>query len=161
MALAPALPDTRLVLDTCTLTDWRYQRLATRQRIIDYTGEHGEAPALTSVTVFEALHGFEKKSPESRGLTERDSADRRATQLLIEQAAEIVPFDSRAAGIAAYIFPRLSQSQRNRHWCDLFIAATAMAHGYGVATSDQADFELIGATLSNNHPVPYLAIWKA
>jgi predicted nucleic acid-binding protein len=161
MAFAAALPDTRLVLDTCTLTDWRYQRPATRRRIGDYIREHGEAPALTSTTVFEALHGFERKFNRLGGLTERDQADLAATRSLIEQAAEVASFDERAAEIAAYIFPRLSQSQRNRHWCDLFIVSTALAHGYGVAASDQEDFELIAALLSSKHPVLYLAVWKA
>ena len=105
MAFAAALPGTRLVLDTCTLTDWRYQRPSTVQKVIDYTREQGEAPALTAVTVFEALHGFEKKSRGSSGLTERDRSDLRALQSLIEQSAEIAPFDARAAEICRLHFP--------------------------------------------------------
>jgi predicted nucleic acid-binding protein len=159
MPFAKALPDTRLILDTCTLTDWRYKKPAICQRINDYIRGHGQAPALSSVTVFEALQGFEKKFYDQGGIAERDRDDLAATQLLISQAAEVVAFDDRAAGIAAYIFPRLTQSERNRHWQDVFIAATAIANGYGVATADRG-FELIGSKLSIDHPALYLAIWK-
>ncbi|HEY6331962.1 MAG TPA: hypothetical protein VI756_21720 [Blastocatellia bacterium] len=100
MAFAAALPGTRLVLDTCTLTNWRYRRSATRQKIIEYTREQGEAPALTSLTVFEALQGFEKKSRGSGGLTERDRSDLRALRSLIDQSAGIAPFDAPAAELA-------------------------------------------------------------
>ena len=79
----------------------------------------------------------------------------------IEQSSAVLPFDERAAGIAAYVFPRLTKAERDKNWYDVLIAATALAHGYGVATSDRPDFELIGRTLSDEQPLLYLAIWKA
>lgn len=40
-------------------------------------------------------------------------------------------FNQDAAKIAAaYIFPRLLQKERNQHWTDVFITATALAHDY-------------------------------
>jgi hypothetical protein len=37
----------------------------------------------------------------------------------------------------------------------------ALAYGYGVATRNQRDFELIGRHLPPYAPVLYLAIWKS
>jgi len=162
MAFAIALPETPLVLDTCVLTDWRYAKPAIRQQIVDYTYKHnGIAPALASMTVFEVLHGLEKEFLKPGRPTERDNADLLKTRAFIEQSSAILPFDERAAGIAAYVFPRTTKSERDKNWYDVLIAATALAHGYGVATSDRTDFELIGRHLSDDHPLLYLAIWKA
>ncbi len=76
------------------------------------------------------------------------------------QTCGVLDFDERAASIAAHIFPRLSQSQRNRHWRDILIAATALAHGCGVATRNKDDFELIGRDLPSHSRILHLAIWK-
>ena len=73
----------------------------------------------------------------------------------------VLDFNQLAANIAAYIFARLSKSQRNKHWCDVFIVATALAHGYGVATRNQRDFEMIGQHPPPSAPILYLAIWKS
>lgn len=43
---------------------------------------------------------------------------------------------------------------------DVFIAATSLAPGYGVATRNQRDFELIGQHLPPEMPNLSLAIWK-
>jgi predicted nucleic acid-binding protein len=58
------------------------------------------------------------------------------------------------------VFARLSRAQRSRHWCDVFISATALSHGHGLATRNQADFALIAGYLPSSHPVLRLANWK-
>jgi predicted nucleic acid-binding protein len=63
--------------------------------------------------------------------------------------------------IASHIIARLSARARNRNWADVFIVATTLAHGYGVATRNQSDFELIGRHLPSSAPDLYLAIWKS
>jgi len=162
MGFASALPETPLLLDTCILTGWRYSKPAIHRQIDDYIFRHeGLAPALASITVFEVLHGFEKEFLKPGRSSEQDNTDLRRTKDFIEQSAAVLPFDEVAAGIAAYVFPRLTNSERSKNWSDVLIAATALAHGYGVATADRKDFELIGRHLSDDHPLLYLAIWKA
>lgn len=72
----------------------------------------------------------------------------------------VLPFDETASAIAAYSFARLSRSEQNKLWRDLFTTATALAHGHGVATRNKSDFELIAKSLPSNFPLLRLAIWK-
>lgn len=107
----------------------------------------------------EARWGFESQ------IVRLGALDLKAEQWLSEmetfiQTCGVLDFDQHAASIAAHIFARLSQSQRNRHWRDILIAATAVAHGYGVATRNKDDFVLIGKDLPDIFPTLYLAIWK-
>jgi predicted nucleic acid-binding protein len=105
------------------------------------------------------LQGFEKIAAKAGGADERTQEDRQKTEQLI-QACEVLPFDHAAAAVAAYIFPRLSQSDRNKHWRDVFIAATALAHNHGVDIRNQRDFELIAQPLPPAYPFLRLAVWK-
>lgn len=159
MAIGPALPDTSLVLDNDVLNDWRFQKLYVQRAIDDYISRLKRPPALTSMTVFEALYGFENKAFKSGKLDQRIEQDRDKTIQLINSCT-VLSWDQTAAQITAYIYPRLSQSERNKHWRDLFIATTAIAHGHGVATRNQSDFELIAKHLPPSHPLLRLAIWK-
>ena len=60
-------------------------------------------------------------------------------------------------GITAYIYPRLTGQQLQKHWRDLFIAATALAHGYGIATQNIRDFKLIA---DQSPELLRIAVWK-
>ncbi len=159
MPVAPALPEISLALDTDVLTDWRNQRPHTLRHINDYFIRQSKPPALTAFTVFEMLQGFEKVAAKPGGLDERTQKDRAQAEQLV-QMCDVLPFDQTAAAIAAYIFPRLSQSERNKHWCDVFIAATALAHGHGLATRNERDFKLIAQHLPPDHRLLRLAVWK-
>ncbi|MBS1790817.1 MAG: type II toxin-antitoxin system VapC family toxin [Acidobacteria bacterium] len=159
MATASAFDDTPLLLDNDVFTHWRNQNPQIVTAIKHYTYNLKSFPKLPAITIFEAKWGIEKeiiKTPERRS----DLAQR---QEKIENAAKtfgVLDFNYEAASIAAYIFARLSQSQRNQHWKDVFIAATALAHNYGVATKNQRDFVLVGQHLPPHVPILYLAIWK-
>lgn len=159
MAVGSALPETSLVLDTNILSEWRAKKLYVQDAIIHYIARLKRPPALASVNIFEALHGFEKALVKFSQNEEQISRDRTEVEKLIEYCT-VLPFDEKAAEIAAYAYPRLSQSDRNKHWCDLFIAATALAHGHGIATGNRKDFELIARHLPASHQLLRLAIWK-
>jgi len=159
MAIGVALPETSLVIDTDVFTDWRYRKEHIVKEINAYMSRAKKPPALTAMNVFEALYGFENKAVKNGGLDERTALDRNATERLISSCI-VLPFNDDAASIAAYLFPRLSKSQRNRHSTDLFIAATALAHGYGIATRNITDFELIAKTLPSDRFLR-LALWKS
>jgi len=159
MAIAPVLRETPLVLDTDVFNDWRFQKQHAKQAIKDYISNHKAPPAMTSMTVFEVLYGFEKRAAESGGLDERTRRDRDKVEQLIQYCG-VLSFDQTAAAIAAYVFPRLSQRERNKHWGDTFTAATVLAHGHGVATRNREDFELIANHLPPSHPLLRLAVWR-
>jgi predicted nucleic acid-binding protein len=142
MALGPALPETLLVLDTNILTAWRYRKPGIVTAIAEYQARLKFLPALTAITVHEALYGFENKAAKSGTLDQLTARDRIAIEQLINSCV-VVPFDQRAAEIAAYIIPRLPKNIPKQTLLDGLIAATALAHGYGVATNDQG-FEVIG-----------------
>jgi hypothetical protein len=62
MALGPVLGETSLVLDTNILTAWRYRKSGIVTAIADYQVRLKLLPALTAITVHEALYGFENKA---------------------------------------------------------------------------------------------------
>lgn len=105
------------------------------------------------------MHGFEKAVIKSGATTERLRRDREQAQALIRECS-VLSFNQAAAEIAAYIFPRLSQKERNRLWTDVFIAATALAHEYGIATRNRSDFELIAQHVPDNCPPLRIEVWK-
>lgn len=160
MAVAAASPKTPLVLDNDVFTDWRKHRQHVESAVEDYLIRINAYPKLTSVTVLEARWGFESQ------IIKLGSLDPQIEQWRLEmeqfvRTCGVLDFDQRAASIAAHIFPRLSQSQRNRHWRDILIAAAALAHGSGVATRNKDDFELIGRDLPAHAQTLRLAVWKS
>lgn len=159
MSVGSVLDETSLVLDTDILSDWRYGLAHTRRAISDYISRLKRPPALASTNVFEALNGFERELLKPDADIERTRIDLARTEELI-QSCTVLPLDEEAARIAAYIFARLSRSDRNKHWCDVFIAATALSHGHGVATRNQEHFTLIASHLPSSHQLLRLAIWK-
>jgi predicted nucleic acid-binding protein len=142
MALGPVLPETPLVLDTNLLTAWRYRKTGVLRAIADYQSRLKLLPALTAITVHEALYGFENKVAKSGERDDRTKQDRVAVEQLISSCV-VAPFDQRSAEIAAYIIPRLPKNISKQTLLDGLIAAIALAHGYGIATNDRG-FELMG-----------------
>lgn len=174
MATAAPLPKTPLVLDTDVFIAWRYQDRTVKQNISDYVDIHKRFPALTSITVYEALSGFEKTIAQRGGSDERTERDRGAAIRLVQlcrslpsgpSLSGILPFDESAATIASFIAGRLAKQAAKKKTGasflrDIFLAATALAHDHGVATRNQEDFELIGEHLPLTHPLLQLVIWK-
>ena len=142
MALGPVPPETPLVLDTNILTAWRYQKVGVVASIKDYQSRLKFLPALTAITVHEALYGFENKAAKSGKVDDRTRRDRLAIEQLINSCV-VLPFDQGAAEIAAHIIPRLPKNIPKQTLLDGLISATALSHGYGIATNDRG-FELIG-----------------
>lgn len=159
MPVGTVFDETSLVLDTDILTDWRHGQPHTQLAIAKYISKLKRPPALASINVFEALNGFEKKMLKPGGDNDRTRLDLAKTEQLI-QSCTVLPLDEQAARIAAYVFARLSQQDRNKHWCDVFVAATALSHGHGLATRNQDDFRLIANHLPSSHQILRLAIWK-
>ncbi len=158
MAVGQALPETLLVLDTNILTAWRYQKRGILEAIASYQSNLKLLPALSALTVYEALYGFENTLAKAQGNIEQTTLDYTRTEQLIA-ACTVLPFSQNSAKIAAYIVPRLSNNIPKNMLLDALIAATALAHGYGVATRNREDFELIGRHTPDDRTL-LLAIWN-
>ncbi len=170
MAAAPPLPQIPLVLDNDVLRAWRYQEEPVKQNIFDYERIHKRLPALTSVTVYEALVGYETTIAQRGGNDERTERDRDEALRLVQlfgsspsgpSPSGVLPFDETAATIAASVAGQLSKQLAKKKtgaslMRDIFLTATALAHYHGVATRNEKDFQLIGEHV----PLLYLAIWK-
>lgn len=159
MAIGPRPSGVFVALDNDVLNDWRSRKPATVTAITDYISLVKAPPALTSTTIFEMLHGFENAAVLAGAMSERVALDRDYARNLIKECT-VLPFNQEAAEIAAYIFPRLSQKERNKLWRDMFIAATALAHEYAVATRNKSDFELIARYTPPQYPPLRIEVWK-
>ncbi|HJZ83226.1 MAG TPA: hypothetical protein VKD91_22850 [Pyrinomonadaceae bacterium] len=159
MPTIPVFPEVSLVVDNDVLTHWRNGRQAILDRISEYIARLKKPPALASTTVFEATFGIEKSLAQNQ-ITEEIASDYKNRLNRLIESSIVLPFDRNAAAIAAYVFARLSQADRNAHWRDLFIAATALSHKHGVATQNKSHFELIAAHLPPEFAVLPLAVWK-
>ncbi len=108
------------------------------------------------MTIFEALQGIEDEERKNR-ITKDQAQQYKDRIKQLSHACIILPWEQKAAAITAHIYPRLTGQQLQKHWKDLFIAATALAHGYGIATQNIRDFKLI-ADLSPD--LLRIAEWK-
>ena len=154
-------PGTSLALDNNVFTHWRNRHQYVLDAITEYQSEFKVLPALTSITVFEALHGVEDDIVRKGGLAEPWLEARGRIDELVSNCI-ILPFNETAAAIAAYVFPRLlprlNREQRKRAWADIFIAATVVAHNYGLVSQDRA-FETIAQFLPKGQRL-YTAVWE-
>jgi predicted nucleic acid-binding protein len=148
-------PEMSLALDNDIFTAWRNQQLYVLRAINEYQSRLKVVPALTSFTVFEALHGIEKEIAKG-GKDNELLIEKRATADSLIQSCIVLPFDNNAATIAAHILPRVPKKQRH----DVFIAATVLAHGYALATRNRKDFEIISNHLPPQYRYLFAEFWK-
>lgn len=153
-------PGTSIALDNKVFTHWRNRHQYVLDAITRYQSEFKVPPALTSITVFEALHGIEKDIFSS-GLAEPWQEAKGRIDELVRNCI-VLPVNETAAAIAAYVFPRLmprlSRKDRKKAWADIFIAATVIAHNYGLVTNDK-DFNLIAELLPDGRRL-YVTAWR-
>ena len=118
-----------LLIDTSLLVAFERNDAA-----IESLGE--EERAISVVSVSELLHGVHRarRAQQTR---------RRAVVEAILAAFDAIPITEPVARIHAEIWTRLAArgSVIGNH--DLWIAATALSHGFGVATRDARDFERV------------------
>jgi tRNA(fMet)-specific endonuclease VapC len=95
-----------------------------------------EETAISVVTVSELLHGVHR----ARGARQ---TRRRAFVEAILAAFDAIPITEPVARIHAEIWALLARRGSVIGSHDLWIAATALAHGFGVATGDARDFSRV------------------
>ena len=95
-----------------------------------------EDRAISVITVSELLHGVHRA----------EGAQRARRQSFVEHVIsglEPLPITETIARVHAELWSELSRKGRVVAAHDLWIAATALAHGFGVATRDRDDFERV------------------
>src|SRR5437868_5335881 len=131
MAVGPSLPETSLILDSNIVTAWRYQKRGIVEAIVAYQSRLKLPPALSAINVYEVIYGFENPLAKAQGNIEQARVDLNKANQLINSCI-VLPFDYSSAKIAAHIVPRLPKNIPKPTLLDALIAATALAHGYGV-----------------------------
>jgi predicted nucleic acid-binding protein len=159
MPIGAVLPETTLALDNDVFTHWRNSQTYVLREITEHFKRLKSPPALTSMTIFEAFQGVENEERKNK-ITSTQAQQYRDRIKHLSESCLVLPFEQNAAAIAAYIYSRLTPQQLQKHWKDLFIAATVVAHGYGIATQNIRDFKLISDHLPDSHPLLRLAVWK-
>jgi predicted nucleic acid-binding protein len=158
MVLGLRRPDILVALDNDVLNNWRTNNATIVSAIDNYVAITKTPPALTSITVFELMHGFENAIVQN-GMNERLEQDIHHARDLTRECA-ILPFNQEAAEIAAYIFPRLTRKEKKDHWADALIVATVIAHEYGIATLNRIDFEMLATHVPPQYPRLRIEVWK-
>jgi tRNA(fMet)-specific endonuclease VapC len=95
-----------------------------------------ESRAISVITVSELLHGVHRAKGARR-------ARRRAFVEHLLSSLEPVPITEPVARVHAEIWATLAARGKVIGSHDLWIAATALAHGFGVATGNARDFERV------------------
>ena len=177
MPIIVAPPETSLIIDTVIFSHLRNEKPYVQKQIAIYFSNTKKLPAISSMTVFEANIGIEEQLTLNNITEEQAETYRKAIDDCLENYIDtVLPFDTKAAEIAAYIYPRLlkyeakelkkrkekrkkKENRENKIWQDVFIISTALAHNYGLATPDK-DVELIAKHLPNDYKYLRVAVWK-
>ncbi|HEY0457612.1 MAG TPA: type II toxin-antitoxin system VapC family toxin [Pyrinomonadaceae bacterium] len=147
-----------LAFDTSVFTHLRKNQPYVLNKIFDYFSQTQRVPALPAMTIFEAKWGVEKEY--SRNNITKDEYKiyiARIDELTSQH--RILPFDQKAAGIASFIYARLGKSDQNKHWEDLFVISTAIAHNHGLITQNVKDSKFLANYLPEGVSLR-LAVWK-
>ena len=151
-------PEFPLALDNDIFTHLRNKAKYVLERSKQHLSHTKRFPVIPSTTVFEANYGIQKGLVKKNFTEEQANYQKQEIDRLL-LSYSVIDFNQKAAEIAAYIFARLSQSDRNKHWRDTFIVATAISHNHGLATQNKRDMELIAKHLPADLDLR-LAIWK-
>ncbi len=158
MPIIDASAETLLVLDNNIFTHLRNKQPYVLEKIRNQFFNTRKLPIIPSLTIFEANFGIQKTLINNKISHEQAMFQLQEINRLSANHT-VISFDQKSSEIAAYIFARLSKSDKNNHWRDLFIVATAIAHNYGLATQNKRDMELIAKHLPDDLDLR-LAIWK-
>jgi predicted nucleic acid-binding protein len=147
-----------LAFDTSVFTHLRTNQPYVQKKLLGYFSQTQILPALPAMTIFEVKWGIEKELANNKITNEEyEKFISRINELISHH--QILPFDQKAADIASFIYARLGRSDQNKHWEDLFIIATAIAHNHGLITQNVRDTKLLADYLPENTNLR-LAIWK-
>lgn len=137
--------NSRWLLDTCVLSE--YARAKPNAHVMRWLAGADEAALALSVLTLAELRRGALALPASRR--------RSALESWIDEALparflnRVFPVDKKVADVWAERQARLDRQGRPVPVFDGLIAATAVVHGYGVATRNERDFAPFGVTITN------------
>lgn len=127
------------LIDSSVLIAWERDQLDLETRLSESADEEF---AISAITASELLHGVHRATTAARKTQREALVEGLMTRL------PIFSFDQVAARVHARLSAELAKNGTAVGAHDLVIAATAMAHGFGVATRDDRSFPRItGLTL--------------
>lgn len=159
MPIIEVTSEQSLAFDTSVFTHLRTNQPYVREKLLEYFAQTQTIPALPAMTVFEAKWGIEKEFAK-KAITEEQYEKFIARIDELSSIHKVLPFDQKAAEIASFIYARLSKSDQNTHWQDLFVMATAISHDYGLITQNVRDTKLLASHLPDSVYLR-LAVWKS
>jgi predicted nucleic acid-binding protein len=159
MPIVDVTIETPLAFDFSVFTHLRNRQPYVLENLKKYFSHHKIVPVLPAMTVFEAKWGNEKDFAQKKITIEVYEKYVKEIDNLTE-IHPILPFDQKEAEISAYIYTRLSQSDRNKHWADVFIISTVLANNFGLITQNVKDAKLIAEVLPSGYQFLSLAVWK-
>ncbi|MDQ3713261.1 MAG: hypothetical protein M3388_13725 [Acidobacteriota bacterium] len=155
MPIFSAPPETPLIIDTVIFSHLRNEQPYVQKAISIYYSNTKKLPAISSMTIFEANIGIEEQLISNNIIAEQAESYRQSIDNCVNEYIDtVLPFNTKAAEIAAYIYPRplnnesrelrkrkqkkkKKEDRENKIWQDVFIISTALAHNYGLATPDK------------------------
>lgn len=147
-----------LAFDTSVFTHLRKNQPYVLKKMFEYFSHTQRVPALPAMTIFEAKWGVEKEFARNEiSKHEYEKFIGRIDELISQH--QILSFDQNAAEIASFIYARLSKSDQNKHWEDLFVMSTAIAHNHGLITQNVKDVKHLAMYLPKGLSLR-LAVWK-
>lgn len=176
MSIIVAPPETPLVIDTNIFSHLRNEQTYVKNEIAKYFSNTKSFPAISSMTIFEANYGINNQlaQPQNNLKIEEANEFRQNINNTLSRISKILPFDQRAAEIAAYVYanllanePKWLQKRKSKKkkgnreakiWQDVFIISTELSHNYGLASHD-TDIEVIAKYLPDGMFLR-LAVWK-
>ena len=118
MPILNAPPEMSLALDTDVFTHLRNGHEFARQKLVEYQKVTKRFPAITSITVFELIYGCQNALTKGLASPEQELSHRQSIFEFVNQCT-VLSFDRRAAEIAGYVFAKLKQKEKNKHWRDV------------------------------------------
>jgi predicted nucleic acid-binding protein len=115
MPIIDAPIETLLVLDNNIFTHLRNKQPYVLEKIKNHFFNTKKLPVIPSLTIFEANFGVQKALISNK-ISQEQSAFQLQEINRLSANHTVISFDQKSSEIAAYIFARLSQSDRNKHW---------------------------------------------
>lgn len=134
-----------IVLDTNVLSE--VMKPAPEQRVVDWLdNQAAETLFISSVTLAELLSGIELLPEGNRKQGLKNLLHEIVNEMIGER---VLPFDAAAAAKFAEINSAAMSKGFSMSFADGQIAATALIHGFSIATRDEGPFRAAGTTVIN------------
>ena len=96
-----------------------------------------------------------------QGVVVKTNATFLARIAYLESLHNVLPLSTDAFKVAAHLIGRLGKKLSRDLWYDIFIVATAVVHGHGIASGNREHMEMIARHLPETYLPMALAVWRS